>query len=321
MAKLFSLIVANMAQEHAAQAATGEALQRLVEQVGMAADTVSATSQSLAGHSRQAKATAEQVALTISQLAQGAGEQSQELIEGAQRTGTLNLLSHDLASHSRATAEASAAARQAVQSGQDALQALGQRIEAIHRSVVATATTIEHLGTLGDQIGSIIDLIKGIAAQTNLLALNAAIEAARAGEQGRGFAVVANEVRQLAAESTRSAQAVTEMVGQIQQETRGAVAAMRLAQELEGITASMAHVAAVAEEAAAGAGETTSAAREQFDATAHIAALADSLAAMAQTLQQTAGTSAGQGPGHLPPVRPAAPQPYAAPLIGTLAVS
>jgi methyl-accepting chemotaxis protein len=51
----------------------------------------------------------------------------------------------------------------------------------------------------------IIKVITSIAQQTNLLALNAEIEAARAGSAGRGFAVVANEVRQLAAKSTRAA--------------------------------------------------------------------------------------------------------------------
>jgi len=99
-------------------------------------------------------------------------------------------------------------------------------MERIAARVKDTAKTVEDLGTRSDQIGQIIGTIEDIADQTNLLALNAAIEAARAGEQGRGFAVVADEVRALAERTTRATREISVMIKAIQNETRGAVAAI-----------------------------------------------------------------------------------------------
>ncbi|PWC73406.1 chemotaxis protein, partial [Azospirillum sp. TSH100] len=55
--------------------------------------------------------------------------------------------------------------------------------------------------TIGDnsrRIGRITEAITQIAVKTNILSVNASIEAARAGEQGKGFEVVAEEVGKLA---------------------------------------------------------------------------------------------------------------------------
>ena len=81
----------------------------------------------------------------------------------------------------------------------------------------AVANTSALVTTVKD-IDQVASLITAIASQTNLLALNAAIEAARAGEAGRGFAVVAQEVKALAAQTTKALAEIkdkTMSVGQV----------------------------------------------------------------------------------------------------------
>ncbi len=89
-----------------------------------------------------------------------------------------------------------------------------------------TSATMNKLGDSSSEIGNVIKVITSIAEQTNLLALNATIEAARAGDAGKGFAVVASEVKDLAQETARATEDISQRVEAIQTDTNGAVTAI-----------------------------------------------------------------------------------------------
>ncbi|WP_422378692.1 methyl-accepting chemotaxis protein [Roseibium sp.] len=91
------------------------------------------------------------------------------------------------------------------------------------QDVAQTAGQMETLASMADKIGEVVSMISDIAEQTNLLALNATIESARAGEAGKGFAVVASEVKALANETAKATENISELVTEIQGETKTAV--------------------------------------------------------------------------------------------------
>jgi len=126
----------------------------------------------------------------------------------------------------RSVASVAGEADERAAEGERSIAQVQEAMDSIERSVGDVHEVVTALGDRGREIGAIVQTIGEISAQTNLLALNAAIEAARAGEHGRGFAVVAEEVRKLAEQSQGAVGSIAEIIGDLQQETERAVAAM-----------------------------------------------------------------------------------------------
>lgn len=179
--------------------------------------------QELTHASHSAAMQAEQIGMTIDDIAQGAQMQSAATMHMVESFEQLNQMIEQVNESADQTRELSTEMVHTIEVSSQVAETL---IEGLHHLAKESQSSIEVVRKLDEQakqIGDISKLVGTMAEQTNLLALNASIEAARAGEHGRGFAVVAGEVRKLADESKKAVQAIDQLIHQIQQEVGQAV--------------------------------------------------------------------------------------------------
>ncbi|MBY0279012.1 PAS domain S-box protein [Candidatus Binatia bacterium] len=172
-------------------AQNAQALANSAEELSSVSQQMSANAEETSAQANVVSAAAEQVSKNVQTVATGADEMGASIKEIAKNAS-----------------EAAKVATSAVKVAAD------------------TNATVGKLGESSSEIGQVIKVITSIAQQTNLLALNATIEAARAGEAGKGFAVVANEVKELAKETAKATEDISQKIEAIQGDTQGAVEAI-----------------------------------------------------------------------------------------------
>jgi methyl-accepting chemotaxis protein len=152
----------------------------------------------------------------------------------------------------------------------------------------ATDGTVQGLAESAARIGDVVRLIETIAGQTNLLALNATIEAARAGEAGKGFAVVASEVKNLAAQTAKATEEISNQIGGIRQVTEDAVTAIRA------ITASISELETISASIASGVEQQGAATSEIARASGAAASGADKVGKVVAKVGEASGATDGK---------------------------
>ncbi|MDD5586568.1 MAG: 3-hydroxyacyl-CoA dehydrogenase NAD-binding domain-containing protein [Alphaproteobacteria bacterium] len=175
---------------------------------------------------------------SVGHIVDGLASEATQLLGNAKH---LSEMADQTSRQSSTVAAASEEASASVQTVASAAEELSASISEINRQVSESSRvsseaveevkrTNETVATLSDaaaQIGDVVKLIQAIAEQTNLLALNATIEAARAGEAGKGFAVVASEVKNLANQTARATEEISNKIVTVQSVSTQAVDAIR----------------------------------------------------------------------------------------------
>jgi methyl-accepting chemotaxis protein len=304
---------------------TSTTLSTSAEEVGSAAEELSATIQELSSAASQIMAAVEQIDKGAQQQAGATQELSAAMTQIEKSARLVRDTSDDAIKNAAATIALLRENRTAVEGLINGVE----RALSDTRSSLGLITALDHVSR---RIDKIVDSISLVSIQTNMLAVSGSVEAARAGDFGKGFAVVSKDIRSLARDSGENAGRIKDTVRAIQDQIAAvrrdleqiisaaevenqkngavlsslgvveadmneiAVGNQQILAGAEAILLSMKEavrgaqqVAAVAEEAGSASAQAAAAARQQARGAEDLAAAIEEIASLAEDIQRRDG--------------------------------
>ena len=202
------------------------ALNHIMAQIDDASMQVNGYAVSLNTSINMTANSANEIAKTIEEIAQGASVQASETERGVLMLNDLGkVITQSISSISHLDDEAKNVDLLKTD-GIRLMETLVDKNEKVKVASQIIRNRVTETNGFAEEIQKASDMIKNIANQTNLLALNAAIEAARAGESGRGFSVVADEIRKLAEQSNVFAEDIASTIINLKKKTQESLESM-----------------------------------------------------------------------------------------------
>ncbi len=197
-------------------------LKELIKKVKEVSNQVTSSCEQMLTSSKEIGNSSEEVSKATQELSAGAVEQADEIVEITNQIDKLTEHIDKLGRINDNSNQSAEAMNVVAGEGQVKINSVTEQMDKIEKSIKEVARDLNQLSNITDEIDLILNIINNIAKQTNLLALNASIEAARAGENGKGFSVVAGEIKDLAEESSTSANKIRTLLAQIKNEAKSA---------------------------------------------------------------------------------------------------
>ncbi|WP_334116123.1 methyl-accepting chemotaxis protein [Ligilactobacillus sp.] len=196
-----------------------EHIGELLESVKSQSDNVAEKSDSLLELSKQTNKATEEVAQTITGIAEVTSSQAQETQESVSKLEDLSKVIDKLHDSVNVMNNESDESAKINQENMDTMDKVNSNWASELENMKALSQSVQTMNEDIQDITKIINVINEISRQTNLLALNASIEAASAGEAGKGFSVVAAEIRKLAEQSASSTKEIEGIIDNIKQQS------------------------------------------------------------------------------------------------------